>query len=342
MRSARYLLQIVITLLIVGQATAQIKVAVGTCRPKLPMYTTISDAVADVPSGSTVLVCPGNYPEQVTITQPLTLQGLNVGGAANPTITVPTAGLVENSTAAGLAALILVQGTGPVTISDLAVDGTTSVLPSEGIEAGIAFFDSNGTVANVAVRNISGYGAYLEEADTSGAVEIRNSFFEKFNTGIAIFGTLLTANVHGNVIANNNVGIYIDNASGNVSCNFITSAGSNTEGIYDVFSPVAISGNTIEGGNLGVNSVGGTGAIASNYIHATSTGISSLGSGKPTIQNNRIINPSTAGIDLSCQPATLSSNTINDAVLAIANVPEGLALGPNSYFNVTQVVSVCP
>jgi len=34
------------------------KYAVGTCRPSLPSYTTISQAVSGVPSGSTVLVCP--------------------------------------------------------------------------------------------------------------------------------------------------------------------------------------------------------------------------------------------------------------------------------------------
>jgi len=49
--------------------------AVGTCKPTLPSFASISVAVSSVPPSSTVLVCPGTYKEQVTISQPLTLQG---------------------------------------------------------------------------------------------------------------------------------------------------------------------------------------------------------------------------------------------------------------------------
>jgi hypothetical protein len=34
-------------------------VVVGTCKPSLPSYTSISEAVSSVPPGSTVEVCPG-------------------------------------------------------------------------------------------------------------------------------------------------------------------------------------------------------------------------------------------------------------------------------------------
>ena len=57
-------------------ALADNNFAVGTCRPRLRSFTTIQAAVSGVPAGSTVLVCPGTYPEQVTITQPLSLQGI--------------------------------------------------------------------------------------------------------------------------------------------------------------------------------------------------------------------------------------------------------------------------
>src|ERR1700692_1768215 len=67
--------------------------AVGTCKPSLPSYTTISAAVSSVPPGSTVQVCPGTYPEQVTIAQPLTLKGITSANAGQAVITAPGSGL---------------------------------------------------------------------------------------------------------------------------------------------------------------------------------------------------------------------------------------------------------
>src|SRR5947209_3684596 len=66
-------------------------VVVGSCRPKLQTYSTISQAVSSVPSGSTILICPGTYPEQVKITQPLTLRGVISGDSDRAIITVPAA-----------------------------------------------------------------------------------------------------------------------------------------------------------------------------------------------------------------------------------------------------------
>ena len=62
--------------------------AVGTCKPRLPSFTTITAAVTSVPAGSVIDVCPGTYAEQFTISQPLTLQGIATGNAARAVITV--------------------------------------------------------------------------------------------------------------------------------------------------------------------------------------------------------------------------------------------------------------
>jgi hypothetical protein len=40
-----------------------------------------------------VLVCPGTYPEQVTISQPLTLQGITSANSAQAVIAVPGGGM---------------------------------------------------------------------------------------------------------------------------------------------------------------------------------------------------------------------------------------------------------
>src|ERR1700685_1901384 len=61
---------------------------VGSCGPaKTKSYTTIQQAVNASPAGSTILVCPGNYPEQVTIQKDLSLVGVESGTADSAAIT---------------------------------------------------------------------------------------------------------------------------------------------------------------------------------------------------------------------------------------------------------------
>ena len=55
-------------------------------------FPTISAAVAGVPAGAKIQVCPGVYPEQVTITQPLTLEGITFNNASRSEITATANG----------------------------------------------------------------------------------------------------------------------------------------------------------------------------------------------------------------------------------------------------------
>ena len=64
-----------------GELLAQ-TVAVGTCMSGATVFTTIQEAVNAAAPGSTVTICPGNYPEQVTITKALTLTGVEDNGRA--------------------------------------------------------------------------------------------------------------------------------------------------------------------------------------------------------------------------------------------------------------------
>ena len=107
----------------------------GVRLPKLVSFASIQAAVIGVTPGSTIKVCPGTYYEQVTISQPLTLQGVVSGNAARAVIAVPALaqGLQPNVTSAvtgvwtyiaQFAAQVLVQAPGPVNITDITVDGT--------------------------------------------------------------------------------------------------------------------------------------------------------------------------------------------------------------------------
>ena len=56
-------------------AVTTVTYAAGTCKPSLPSFSTISGALAATPAPNVVLVCPGTYPEQIVITQAVTLPG---------------------------------------------------------------------------------------------------------------------------------------------------------------------------------------------------------------------------------------------------------------------------
>ena len=59
-----------------AEASGPQPVQVGTCKSSMPSYTTIQAAVNAAAAGATVTVCPGTYPEQVTISKNLSLLGL--------------------------------------------------------------------------------------------------------------------------------------------------------------------------------------------------------------------------------------------------------------------------
>jgi hypothetical protein len=139
-----------------GQAFAT-NVAVGLCAAPGTHYTTIQAAVNAVTPGGKVEVCPGTYPEQVSITKSLTLLGIAAGSTDAAVIVSPAGGLVQNSTdifTNPVAAQVLVTGSTAVTISHLTVDGSNNGLSGCSVDPiGIYFQNSTGTITDNAVRN---------------------------------------------------------------------------------------------------------------------------------------------------------------------------------------------
>jgi parallel beta-helix repeat protein len=134
-------------------------VFVGTCVS--PSFATIQAAVNAVPAGSTVNVCPGTYPEQVSINKRLTLQGIASGTLNQAVVTAPAGGIVANTfslaTAYPIAAQIYVHDTArAVAISNLTVDGSgNNGLTACGVPnlVGIYYQDATGSIRNVVTRN---------------------------------------------------------------------------------------------------------------------------------------------------------------------------------------------
>jgi len=151
---------------------AATKYAVGTCQPHLTSYSTISQAVQQRPFRFHHRGVPGNHPEQVLITQLLTLLGVSFQGSDAAVVTVPSGGLVQNVNSPSCVPFgtlyyqVLVQTTGPVDISNLVVDGTGA---SGAIcVTGIYYQDSSGTISDVSARNQPNIGLGILAETISG------------------------------------------------------------------------------------------------------------------------------------------------------------------------------
>src|SRR3974390_581158 len=91
-------------------------VQAGKCR-NVPSYKTIQLAVNAAQAQATVYVCPGVYPEQVTIDKNLNLTGVANGTADAAVITPPSGGMILNasdpspaSLNPNIAAQVFIQG----------------------------------------------------------------------------------------------------------------------------------------------------------------------------------------------------------------------------------------
>ena len=137
----------------VAQTASAATTVAGSCMPSLPSFSTIQAAVNAVPPVGTVLVCPGSYPEQITITKPLTLKGIaDQFGDNAPVVISPFSGVGFNFGA--FRAQIVVNGATGVNISNIAVDGANNQINScTGAFVGILYSDASGTVTKVALRN---------------------------------------------------------------------------------------------------------------------------------------------------------------------------------------------
>ena len=341
-------------MLVVASAAQAQNFAVGTCLPNLVHFQKIQDAVSGVTPGSTIFVCPNVYPEQVTISQPLTLQGVAYFGHDRPTITVPAG---DPATGGGLqlnffdsggnqyAAQVLVKSNpGPVNILNMTIDGSgaptgcsTSIFVPSTYVAGV-FFEGSGSIKNSTFRNQQGSipgcgdGIYADTALLGGSLEISNNSVHDFDgigiivSGFSIQATftaeILSNSVHGTT--NAKIGIYANNVLGDVAHNLVSGG---YQGIF-ANTPTQpgpnVTDNDVADVNTGVVAGGSTTAKANRIAGATTGVLLVPGAGgvAPTVISNSIKDTNVA-IEYDCTPkATVKSNTITDAVIAFDQVPQ--------------------
>lgn len=344
----RYLLCLVALTFLAVQPLSAATVAVGTCKPNLVSFATISAAVGSVPNGSTVQVCPGTYAEQVTITQPLNLVGVTSGTANQVVITVPSAGLVANTLSMfgeSVAAQVLVEGTGPVNITNIAVDGTGGDMSCVNWLAGIFYGSgSSGTVNRVRVSGqidgACGVGIWAENASgPEKSITVQNSTVYNVDSAGIFAGSdsspTLTANINHNVVNASAALAAIDSDSvhGQVHENDVSSS---EFGVFD-FSDINVQGNTIIGTTYGIYMANG-GSASSNRISGASEGVL-LGASGATVNGNFIMSSTTAGVEVGCFSANVGGNLINDAPVGFDAAPTTLNLGSNTLANTTTTIT---
>jgi parallel beta-helix repeat protein len=345
------------------QAAQAATVSVGTPNcTNLVNFATIQLAVNAVPAGSLIKVCPGNYPGQVLINKRLTLEGVpNSSGTQDAVvISPPPGGMIANTSdqRGAVAAQILVQNTsGPVTISNLTVDGKGNQYNSDDLR-GICYQDATGTVRNVAVRNEvpndtpsgiqSGQGIMVETTTSSSAsLTVQNSSVHNYNkNGIAAryAGAVLIATgnyVQGSgptdLIAQNGIELAYEGATGmirnnTVIDNFYTPTTSSASDILLFDSKedgsISVSGNTLGNSNIAISlstdmpgTFGDGVSVTGNKILGTSTfdGID-VCTNSNIITGNTIFNSAQSGIhlDASCSNTGTGNNVTGNTILESA------------------------
>lgn len=325
---------------------------VGNCKVKSGYYTTISAAVAGVPSGSIVEVCgsPGTityYYEQVIISKALTLEAVpNTGSVAisDYGVTLTTTTSIGGNT---FAPQVLVTA-GPVNLVNIGVAQQTLSPPP--MEAGIFYASgSSGTVNGAEISGEENYTGIIAEngTGTTQSVTIENSYLVGQLSGISVDSSPsgLMATVKNNYISVTGGGIGLgsyNSAQGSMSGNFITfDASREGTGVYAEATQVSVSNNWIYNGSIGINSEASPGAsVTSNHILNCITGIVISGNGA-SIKSNSIISTSGA-IEFDCTTGnTVGANIINDTATGLDRVPSGFS-GVNTFYNVDTRTTGCP
>ena len=318
-------------------------VAVGTCLPNKVSFDSLTDAIQGVPPGSTILVCPGVYNEQLVISKSLALKGQTSGNGAYPVIMPPAAGLATNASGlnAGasffglgtlLAAQVVINSGADVTVTDMAFDATGYNLPtcSPAVVA-ILIQDASATVNRVSFKNqletgpfpcpTTGNGAgVLAQNDSTSAttVTVENSSFLNAAMGYESDGASNTS-----VIANNT---FVGNPGSNANAISINTGNSTIKGnsISDYNWPPADVGGNINGSSIAVfMECVSAGTVANNVIGSSQLGIYLQNVNCPplnsnvSVTGNTIYNAFYIGIDVGETNGLIQGNDIRNTQTAI-------------------------
>jgi parallel beta-helix repeat protein len=310
-------------------SAASVTYIVGTCTSGTH-FSTIQSALDADPAPNTVEVCPGQYGEQITITKPVTLEGIAEGNGSLAEIGLPANytvnAHVEGGSDTAIAQVYVdhVSG-GSVNLKNLAVtgDGFGGLGgPGAGFFIGVLYEQSSGTINQVITwaqdnndggQDVNGWGMWIEGGSSNPSVTVENSSVHNFSGG-GIFAIGDTTAPDLTVTIKNN---------------FVSSAyeGNNNIVVYQGTNPT-VSGNTVIGGEYGILIVAPTGSITGNTFLGSQTGIALTADG-PSVTSNNIYGAIAYGIDLSAtalKKSIVEKNTIRNVQSASSSDSNGIAI----------------
>ncbi len=328
-----------------GNALAA-SVAVGTCKPGVVQFATIQGAVNASPAGTTILVCPGIYPEQVLINKALTVKGIaDPATSANAAVIVaPPGGVVANAASLGgpdpIAAQIAVlqPPSGMVNLSNLTVDGSGNAIASCGPPTlvGILFQNASGTVTHVQALNQTlglnngcqnGLGIFVQSGNSGTSnVTISANHVENYTkNGITANEVGTTVTIKGNTVLGQGPTTGAAENSIQIGYGAQATVTANTVG-DDIWSPDTINDAGDAAAGILVYASSGV-TVSGNTVSSTQFGIAyvtdpALGSADGgSVKSNKISSTHIFdGIDLCNNGTTVMSNVINGSDEAAIHV----------------------
>lgn len=317
------------------QMSASTTYIVGTCTSGT-QFSTIQSALDASPAPNTVEVCPGQYAEQLTITKPVTIEGITASNGSLAQIAEPPGGYTTNATVDFLGTLMPaiaqvyvdnVSG-GAVNLTNLDVYGVGSQSVAPNVDfIGIVYVGSSGTINHVTTHvedppagNGAGLGMWIEGGSSKPSVTVENSSIHDFSgEGIMVIGMNgdpVTATIKNNMIDSD--------VNPTTTFDLTLEEGANA----------TVTGNFISGGQIGVF-IGGdvtTGSVTSNTIFGSQYGID-LDSDGVSVKSNNIYGTAVAGINvdegISLEASVVENNTIKTVKAAASTGDQGIGIELN-------------
>jgi hypothetical protein len=327
-------------------------------------FTSIQTAVDAASPGDKINVCPGTYQEQVDVHKPLTISGVDIAGQNLATIRPAPAVANSTSLVTGnpIAAIILVNGTNNVTLTNLTVDGATN-----GINAcspnliGVYYRNASGKIDNLAVKNIklgpgfegcqSGLAIFVQSGSGGmSKVDILNSSVHDYQkNGITANEVGTEANIKGNAVTgidsdpyNAQNGIQVafgarGTVDNNSVINHIYSGGDAATNIIIYASDnVKVTNNNLGNAQINTYVFGNRAEVTNNTIFQTRLydGIALIGNLNKG-NNNRIFNSDESAVYVLGDRNEAKGNTINETPVGVLidSASTNTNTDGNHYFN---------
>ena len=344
-------------------------------------YTTIASAVVAARPHDVIKICPGTYPEQLTIAKSLTLLGQS-GAVLKPSAMVAnTTSLITGS---ALATVIVIDGVRDVTIEGLTIDGADNGITSCPAPAevpvpdlfGIFYRNASGSVRDSAIRNMRlgpglaacrGGTAILVQSGSGGRSRVAiedNSIHSFQRNGITANEAGTTAHIRRNVvtglgpttgavqsgiqIARGATGVVEENIVTQMisaTCVDVATCGSNANGVIigSGSSGVRVARNTVGSTQTGVAVFGDGNRVQDNVVFETRVfdGIYVEGGGND-IKGNTITRSDESGIFIAGDANRVEKNRINEAPIGLLDGGVGNTFGKTTVLNTPVPGPVTP